>query len=129
MIVDTSALMAIIGNEPERAAFVHILSANAPTKLSAGSLIELQIVAIRRRLPDALRAIALLIEELGIVVVPTDEEQASLAGKGFEQFGQGSATISALNFGDCFAYALAKATGEPLLFKGDDFSKTDIAVA
>ena len=129
MIVDTSALVAILRDEPERAAYISILAANAPAKLSAGPLIELQAVAIRKRMPDAVRAIARLIDELGIVVVAVDREQARVAGAGMERFGQGSATVSALNFGDCFAYALAKATGEPLLFKGDDFSKTDVICA
>lgn len=129
MIVDTSALVAILRDEPERAAYINILATNAPAKLSAGSLIELQAVAIRKRMPDAVQAIARLIDELGIVVVAVDREQTRLAGEGMERFGQGSATISALNFGDCFAYALAKATGEPLLFKGDDFSKTDVVSA
>jgi ribonuclease VapC len=129
MIVDTSALIAILQDEPERAAFVRIIAANAPAKISAGSLVELQTVAIRKRMPDALRSIAQLIAHLEITVVPVDLEQVRLAGAGMERFGQGSAGVSALNFGDCFAYGLARAAGEPLLFKGEDFSRTDVVAA
>lgn len=86
------------------------------------------MVAIRWRQPDPISALDLLIARLGLEVVPVDREQALIAREGFRRFGKGR-DPAGLNFGDCFSYALAIATGERLLFKGGDFGKTDVAVA
>ena len=129
MIVDTSVLVAIILSEPEHQAFATRILGEAPVRMSAGSLIELQTVINSRKIRQPLERITRLLSDLTIRIVPVDHEQARIAGEAYEQFGKGCGKISALNFGDCFAYALAKATGEPLMFKGDDFSKTDITRA
>ena len=93
--------------------------------LSAASLVETSIVAMRLRTPDPVTAFDDLIDKLGIEVVSVDREQALLAREAFRRFGKGRHKAG-LNFGDCFAYALAKQTNEPLLYKGNDFSQTDI---
>jgi ribonuclease VapC len=85
-------------------------------------------VAIRRRRPDPIAALDILTTRLRLVVIPVDHEQALLARDGFRRFGKGRHPAG-LNFGDCFSYALAKQRGEPLLFKGNDFSQTDVLVA
>ncbi len=84
------------------------------------------MVAMRLRTPDPVAAFDNLIDKLGIEVVPVDREQALLAREAFRRFGKGRHKAG-LNFGDCFAYALAKQTNEPLLYKGNDFSQTDIS--
>lgn len=129
MIVDTSALFAIIRLEQDHEYFVERILADPRALVSAGSLIELQVVSIRKNVYDALKSIEDLITGLNITVVAVDHAQVRIAGQAFARYGQGSGAIAALNFGDCFAYALSKATGEPLLFKGKDFTKTDVAVA
>lgn len=124
MIIDTSALMAVLRNEPEARRFEELL-ANEENRISAATLLEAQLVAAQRRLSAEL---AELLDLAAAEVVPFDEVQVALALEGFHRFGKGRHP-AALNFGDCFAYALAKALNEPLLFKGDDFSKTDIEPA
>ena len=122
MIVDTSAVVAILRNEPEAERFTDLLLAADEIRISAGTLLEVQIVAL------AYRSSADLAEVLDLVnaeVLPFDERQAALALEGFEKFGKGRHPAN-LNFGDCFAYAAARAWDEPLLFKGPAFSKTDV---
>jgi ribonuclease VapC len=96
--------------------------------LSAVSLVEVSMVVMRLRAPDPVAALDNLIDKLGIEIVPVDRGQAFLAREAFRRFGKGRHP-AALNFGDCFAYALAKQAGEPLLYKGNDFSETDILSA
>ena len=129
MIVDTSALIAIAWDEPERGRFLDALD-GAPTRLiSAASVLEATIVMMRRVGRDAAAGAAQqldrLIERLGLEIEPVTTDQLRRARLAYQSYGKGLHPAG-LNFGDCFAYALAKATGEPLLFKGDDFARTDI---
>ncbi len=128
MIVDTSALMAILLNEPEGRSFnVAIASADDP-RMSAATLLELTITTTRRPNPFAPEVIDAMIENLRITIEPVTVEQAEIARRAYLTYGRGRHP-AALNYGDCFAYALARATNRPLLFKGNDFSETDIAPA
>ena len=128
MIVDTSAIMAILTDEPERPAFVAKLAEASTPRLSAGSWIELAAVQVRGN-RDYHQALEQLVAAFRIAIAPVTVEQAQIGHQAYREYGIGSRHDARLNFGDCFAYALAKATGEPLLFKGDDFSKTDIVAA
>ena len=122
MIVDTSALIAMLREEPEAEAFRDRLVGAANVRVSAGTLLESRIVAARTDNDGELRR---LLETAAAEVVAFDARQAELAFDGFVRFGKGRHPAG-LNFGDLFAYALARSTGEPLLFKGDDFGQTDI---
>jgi ribonuclease VapC len=129
VIVDTSALVAIIIGEPERGRFLDAMLADPAPKVSAGTLLELGIVIDRLADPVATRRVDDLLAALGIEVVPVTAEQVSLGRAAYRDFGRGSGHRARLNFGDCFAYALARETGEPLLFKGDDFTQTGVTEA
>lgn len=128
MIVDTSALVAILYGEAEAADFARIISAASICRLSVASHLELGIVIERQIGAEGWRRADLFIEHAGIVVEPVTLEHGRLARQAFLDFGKGRHPAR-LNFGDCFAYALARALGEPLLFKGQDFALTDIASA
>ena len=128
MVIDTSGLIAVIANEPEQAVFVESMKKADKTLLSAASLVEANIVLMRGKVPNAASQLAAFLEEAEVEVVPVDEEQAQLAVEAYRRYGKGRHPAR-LNFGDCFVYALAKQRGEPLLFKGDDFSKTDLILA
>jgi ribonuclease VapC len=128
MVLDTSAIVAVLFDEPERDAFVHKIASAPRRLLSAGSLIESSIVVEARRGEAAGRELDLLLHRADVQVVAVDEEQALLARAAWRRYGKGHHSAG-LNFGDLFAYALARASGEDLLFKGDDFSRTDIARA
>ncbi|MBA3811775.1 MAG: type II toxin-antitoxin system VapC family toxin [Caulobacteraceae bacterium] len=125
MVVDSSALMAILGREPEEREFRNAIKTAANRLLSAATRVEVGLVALSRRGEPGLDQMRALLEGLKLEVVALSDEQAKLAIDAFRRFGKGRHPAG-LNFGDCFSYALAKATGEPLLFKGDDFSQTDI---
>ena len=125
MIVDTSALIVVLRREPEADRFIDRLLATSEVRISAGTLLEIRIVAERDGGSAELEE---LLAALGIEVVPVDARQADLAFDGFRSFGKGRHP-AALNFGDLFAYALARAMDEPLLFKGDDFNRTDVKAA
>jgi ribonuclease VapC len=128
MVVDTSALVAMILREKERYIFDDLILRTPTVVMSVVSVVETMIVLMnQRREPDAARLDDTL-ADLRIDVRGVDGTQGMLARKAFEQYGRGRAP-AALNFGDCFAYALAKARDDALLFKGDDFSKTDIVAA
>jgi ribonuclease VapC len=128
MVIDTSALVAILADEPERAAFNRKI-AEAPVRIApTGSYLESAIVIDARYGEEGLRDLQLLLSTAAIELIPFDAEQALLAKQAYSTYGKGRHSAS-LNFGDCFAYALAKVTGEPLLFKGNDFSETDLAAA
>lgn len=130
MIVDTSALIAILHDEPDAAAFARIMvETAAPLAMPAGSYLETAIVADRARDPVVSRRLDQLIAMLGIEILPVTPEQAMLARDAYRDFGRGSGHPAQLNFGDCFAYALARETNRPLLFKGDDFAATDLTPA
>jgi ribonuclease VapC len=123
MIVDTSALVAIMRREAGADRMLDRLLAATGIRISAGTLIETRIVAERE---GGAKVLTQLLDELGAEIVPVDAKQADLAFEGFRRFGKGRHPAG-LNFGDLFAYALARSVGEPLLFKGADFGKTDVA--
>jgi ribonuclease VapC len=127
MILDTSALIAILRDEPEARAFAVAIADADHRRLSAANYLEAAIVIDGSRDPVASRRFDDLLREGGIAIEPVTEEQAKIAREAYRDFGRGSGHAARLNFGDCFAYALAKASGEPLLFKGDDFQHTGIA--
>lgn len=125
MIVDTSALIAILRKEPDWEALLNKLLAAPVARMSAGTLIETRLVAERE---GGTADLAVLMAQARVQVVPVDQAQADAAHDGFLRYGKGRHP-AALNLGDLFAYGLAKATGEPLLFKGNDFARTDIRPA
>ena len=126
MVVDTSAVLAILFDEPEAPVFRDLLLAGG-ARMSLVSVAETAIVALGRGRPGRDRALA-LIDQLGIEHVPLSAVQARLAIEAYGNWGRKHHRAS-LNFGDCFSYALAKALDEPLLFKGEDFALTDIVPA
>ncbi|MBO9714925.1 type II toxin-antitoxin system VapC family toxin [Sphingomonas sp.] len=128
MIVDTSAIMAILLDEPERPSFVAMLAQTTLPRISAGSWIELAAVQGRGN-RDFRHALERLVTEFGLRVEPVSTEQARIGAEAYRTYGQGSGHRARLNFGDCFAYALARESAEPLLFKGDDFGHTDVRAA
>jgi ribonuclease VapC len=129
VIIDTSAIIAILRDEPEATACARAIEHADRRRLSAASFVEAAVVIDASRDPVASRRFDELLREAAIVIEPVTEAQARIAREAFRDFGKGSGHPAKLNFGDCFAYALARATGEPLLFKGDDFSRTDVVPA
>lgn len=125
MVIDSSALMAILRREPEEQEFRNAIKLASSRLLSASTRVEAGIVALGRAGEAGLEQMQALLEILKIETVPLSADHAQLAIDAFRHFGKGRHPAG-LNFGDCFSYALAKATGEPLLFKGNDFSQTDI---
>jgi ribonuclease VapC len=128
MILDTSALVAVLFREPEAPHYVRLIHDAERCLISAGNFLELSIVIERQAEPEADRQCEMFFRRAGIVIEPFTVEQSHIARHAFHDFGKGRHPAG-LNFGDCFAYALAKITGEPLLFKGEDFKKTDIVSA
>jgi ribonuclease VapC len=128
VILDTSALVAVLFREPEADFYIQLIHDADQCQISSGTFLELSIVLDRQAAPEAGRHLEMFFRRAGIVIEPFTVEQAYLARQAFYDFGKGRHPAG-LNFGDCFAYALAKSTGEPLLFKGDDFRKTDIVSA
>jgi ribonuclease VapC len=128
MVVDTSAIIAILLQEPEAERFGRALAHSQPCLMSAATLLEASMVIETRKGSEGGRDLDLLIYRSQIEVVAVDQEQAEVARAAWRRFGKGRHPAG-LNLGDCFAYALAKVSGSPLLFKGDDFTKTDIAAA
>ena len=129
MIVDTSVLIAILRREPDARSFSDAIEAAGRRRLSAGSYLEASVVVDSNRDPVLSRRFDELIKDAQIVIEPVTEAQARIARDAYRDFGKGSGHPAGLNFGDCFAYALAKDLDEPLLFKGNDFAQTDIAPA
>ncbi len=125
MIVDSSVLIAILRGEAEEERFRSILEVRQDSCISAGTLLESRIMAISLNVLDELND---LVSELSIRTVPVDERQIAMAAEGFARYGKGR-NSARLNFGDLFAYALAKLRDDSLLFKGNDFSKTDVKQA
>jgi ribonuclease VapC len=128
MIIDTSAIIAILNDEPDRRAFNEAIEKSEVCLLSTARFVEASIVMEYSRGYEGLRDFDLWMAVAGTELAPVDAEQAQIARQAFRQCGKGRHP-AALNFGDCFSYALAKGTGLPLLFKGDDFTKTDILTA
>lgn len=128
MILDTSALVAILFDEPEAEDFARLILEADVCRLSVANYLELSMVLERQAKPEAARQAEAFLRAAAIVEEPVTLQQGALARQAFYDFGRGRHTAR-LNFGDCFAYALAKAMSEPLLFKGRDFAKTDVQVA
>jgi ribonuclease VapC len=126
MIIDTSALLAILRDEPQALSCAKAIENTASRRISAANFVEAAVVIDLSRDPVASRRFDDLIKEARLVIEPVTEAQAKIAREAYRDFGKGSGHPAKLNFGDCFAYALAKATGEPLLFIGNDFAHTDI---
>ena len=126
MVLDTSAILAVLQDEPERRAFNEAIEAAGQRAMSTATFVESSIVIEARYGADGLRDLDLFVAKAGIELVPVDVEQAHVARRAFGEYGRGRHP-AALNYGDCFSYALAKVLGAPLLFKGDDFARTDVA--
>jgi ribonuclease VapC len=125
MVLDSSAVIAVLLDEPD-ADSLRVAIADADTRLiSAATLVETSLVIEGRFGPTGGRELDLLISRLGVVVVPVDADQVTEARRAWRRFGRGR-HLAGLNYGDLFSYALARTTGEPLLFKGDDFARTDV---
>lgn len=129
MIIDASAVIAILRAEPDAATYATAIEQATVRRLSAANFVEAAAVIDGSRDPVASRKLDDLVAEAEISIAPVTAAQAHLARSAYRDFGKGSGHPARLNFGDCFAYALAKESGEPLLFKGDDFTHTDIAAA
>jgi ribonuclease VapC len=129
MIVDTSALIAILRDERDAMSYAKAIAEAATRRISAASYVETAAVIDGSRDPIASRRLDDLLREARFVIEPVTEAQARIAREAYRDFGRGSGHPARLNFGDCFAYALAKAMNEPLLFKGDDFIHTDLTPA
>lgn len=128
MIIDTSAVIAILFNEEDARIYAEAISKADICRLSAATFVEAAIVVETQTKNGGNRQFDAFIRRAGVTVEPITEEHAYIARQAFTDFGKGRHSAS-LNFGDCFSYALAKASGEPLLFKGNDFGKTDIESA
>lgn len=127
MIVDTSALIAILEGEPGSMRLLSALAAASPApRMSAASWVEAGIVADARSARHGER-LDRVIEELGIEIVPVTVRQAEVARLAYQRFGRGSGSPARVNYGDCFSYALSTTEGRPLLFVGSDFGQTDVA--
>jgi ribonuclease VapC len=128
MVVDTSAIIAVLMDEAAATRLADLMIKN-PCALSAVSEYECRIVALARRGPAVLPEIDELLELLSVEIVPFDRQMANAALDAYARFGKGVGTPAVLNFGDCASYALAKLRDVPLLFVGDDFTRTDIQAA
>jgi ribonuclease VapC len=126
MIVDTSVLLAILRLEPEAVSFAAAIAEADHCRVSAANYLEAAVVIDDSRDPIASRRFDDLLREARILIEPVTEEQAKVAREAYRDFGRGSGHAARLNFGDCFAYALAKTTGDPLLYKGEDFLRAGI---
>ena len=125
MVIDTSALLAILQDEPERRAFNEAIEAADGRAMSMANFVEASIVIECRYGAEGVRDLDLFLERAAIELVDVTLAQGHAARRAFARYGKGRHTAG-LNFGDCFAYALASERGEPLLFKGEDFDKTDL---
>jgi ribonuclease VapC len=126
MVINTSAILAWLKDEPARDRIVAGLEAHPVRRMSSVSLLEAQIVVRGREHPALLDKLDRFLQEIAVIVVPFDESQSRLAADAFQRYGKGQGHPAQLNLGDCAVYALAKTTNEPLLFIGNDFSQTDI---
>ena len=129
MIIDTSALIAILRAEDDASDMAHAIEQARDRQISAANYLEAAIVIDGSRDPVASRRFDELVQAADLRIEPVTQDQAQIAREAYRDFGKGSGHPAKLNFGDCFAYALAKATGEPLLFKGNDFAHTDVRTA
>ena len=125
MVVDTSALLAILLDEPERRAFNEAIEGADRKSISAATFVEASMLLESRRGPAGVAALDAFLAKAGIEVRVVDRQLAEAARDAFRRYGKGRHPAG-LNFGDCFAYSLAQTFAEPLLFNGDDFTKTDV---
>lgn len=125
MVIDTSALLTILQNEPERRLFNEAIEADDTRSLSTASFLETSMILESRYGADGVRDLDHLIARAQISLAPVDAEQARLARDGFRKYGKGRHPAG-LNVGDCFSYALSRSLDQPLLFKGNDFPQTDV---
>lgn len=128
MIVDTSAILAVLFNEEDAETYARALARAEFCRMSAANFVEAAIVVDTQTKDRGSRQFDAFFRRAGITIEPVSEEHAHVARQAYADFGKGRHP-AALNFGDCFAYALAKVTGEPLLFKSKDFKRTDITSA
>lgn len=129
LVVDTSALIALLRAEPDARRYADAIADASSRHLSAANYVEAAVVIDASRDPIASRRFDDLMREAAFAIEPVTEEQAKIARDAYRDFGKGSGHPAQLNFGDCFAYALSRATGRKLLFKGQDFAHTDIVPA
>jgi ribonuclease VapC len=128
IVVDTSALIAILDKEPDAALYAEAIAEADSPLISAATLLELHIVMLNRHGGRAGQLVDRLIQDAGFQIEHFTAQHLELAREAYARYGKGR-NSAGLNYGDCFSYALAKATGLPLLFKGEDFSKTDLLAA
>ena len=128
MVIDTSAIMAILNLEPEAVIFANAIASDTIRLMSMGTALEIPIIVRARKKEVGMKQLDLLLDKAGIDLVNFDENQLKIARYAFEHYGKGRHPAR-LNFGDCFAYSLSKTSGQPLLFKGNDFTQTDITAA
>ena len=126
MVIDTSALTAVLLGEPDRDTLIGLMVEAPRVLISSGTLLEAGIVMEARRGEAAGRELDLFLHRLKVRTVEVDEEQVDVARAAWRRYGKGRHPAG-LNYGDLFAYALARVSGEPLLYKGDDFGRTDVA--
>lgn len=129
MIIDTSAIIAILRAEDDASDMAHAIERARMRQISAANYLEAAVVIDGSRDPVASRRFDELVQAADLRIEPVTGEQAQIAREAYRDFGKGSGHKAGLNFGDCFAYALAKVTGQPLLYKGNDFTHTDITPA
>ncbi len=125
MVIDTSAVLAILFGEEDSERFATAIDADPTRIMSSASVLEASVVASARKGPSGEREMDILLLRAGIEIIAFNEEQLRVARHAFREYGKGRHPAG-LNFGDCFSYALSRTSGEPLLFKGDDFTKTDV---
>lgn len=128
MIVDSSALLAVLNREPDAVRYEEAILDAAPCRISVANMLETSIVVESRGGAEAGRELDAYLEHARIEPAPVTTEHLEVARQAWRRYGKGRHP-AALNFGDCFAYALARVSAEPLLFKGDDFARTDITTA
>jgi ribonuclease VapC len=126
MVLDTSALLALLLDEPEAEEFRTAVDEDATRLVSAATLLETALVIESRKGVPGGHELDLLLHKADVIVVPVDADHVSEARRAYRRFGKGR-HAAGLNFGDLFAYALSRVSGEPLLFKGDDFARTDVS--
>lgn len=129
MIIDSSAILAILFGEPDAATYAEAIEKAAVRRISTANWLETAVRIDSGSGPIGSNAFDDFVREASLVIEPVTEDQARFARAAYRAYGKGSGHPAQLNFGDCFAYGLAKSTGEPVLFKGDDFSWTDIPSA
>lgn len=128
MIIDTSAIIAILRDEDEALFFAEQIAKSPINRISCASYLEASIVIDAAKIPVASRQLDNLIAKINAILEPVTPEQAKIAREAYRDYGKGTGHKAQLNYGDCFSYALAFVMKEPILFKGDDFNHTDLQI-